>query len=134
MEWLIKLLGSEEMQKILLNMFCALLSFIGMLFSKYVIGKIRNEKIKEAFQRAYQKISAQVVDVYKSGSDDFKIKAKDGKFTEAERLEWRENMVNFAKLSCKAELNELKQVGYDSKEIILTHAEMAWEEVKKKFY
>ncbi|MFH2013815.1 MAG: hypothetical protein ABIJ17_02485 [Patescibacteria group bacterium] len=134
MEWFWKLISSDEVQKLLLSAFLSIISFIGLKFSKFMNEKIKNEKIKDAFQKMYQKISAQVCDIYKSASDDFKNKAKNGDFTQAERKEWRENILNFTKLSCQAELNELKQVGYDSKEIILTHAELAWEEVKKKFY
>jgi len=132
MEYFYKILASDEVQKIMLNIVIAILSWIGLKISVLVSDKIKNEKVKNALQAVYGKVSAVVIDVYKSGSEDLKKKAKDGKFTPEEKAEWISNILAQVKLTKQAELNQLKLAGEDIEGTIKFYSELAWAEIKKK--
>ena len=133
MEYFWKILTSDEVQKIILNIIILpLISFVGLKISVFINEKIKNEKVAQAVTQLYQKVCAKVLDVYKSGSEDLKKKANDGTFTAEEKAEWKANIIGYVKLTAQSELNQLKLIGKDAEDIIKLHAETAWSDIKKK--
>jgi hypothetical protein len=133
MEYFWKIITSDEVQKIILNLIVLpLISFFGLKLSVFINEKIKNEKAREAVSQLYQKVCAKVLDIYKSGSEDLKKKANDGNFTAEEKAEWKNNIISHVKLTAQSELNQLKLIGKDAEDIIKLHAETAWSDIKKK--
>ncbi len=134
MEFFWKLMSSDEVQGMLFKLFMLTLTFIGLKVTQVINRLIKDHEINNAVHNLYTKINGKVLEIYKSSSDDFKEKAKDGNFTAEERKEWIENVNSYAKLTANAELQVLKGIGHDVDIIIRQTAENAWHEIKKKLY
>lgn len=136
-----KLLQNEIVQSVLIALITALIAVLGKIIiamlnglKNYIDSKLKNENIKSANQKLFEKISIFVMDCYKSGSDDLKEKIKDGKLTADEKEEWKKNLLENIKSNSGKEIGILKEAGYEIEKTIKSYAEHAFSDIKKKLF
>jgi hypothetical protein len=136
-----KLLENEAVQAVLIAIIGAVLTIGGKIIiavlnelKNYIGGEIKNETLKNANQKVFDKISVFVMDCYKSGSEDLKQKIKDGKLTAEEKAEWKTNLLSYVKENSDKELKIIKDAGFEIDNTIKFYAELAFADIKKKLF
>jgi hypothetical protein len=135
-----KILSSEIVQWLLISLITAFIGIVGQLLltilnyaKKYLQSKAENQAVNNATGKLFDKVTAFVMDTYKSASEDLKAKIKDGKLTPEEKAEWKANLISHITLNSTSELNDLKFAGKDIENTIKMYAELAFADIKKKF-